>query len=186
LHSVYFPTAQPPVKDPNAGLLPSQQKTLIELAADFQKYLQAKPDAHLILEGHADPRGSVQYNQALSERRVARVKSFLVENGVAEGAIETKALGDQHNLTPDEVKASVEQDQQLTKEERARVLRNMKTIILASNRRVDVRLSTTGEVSTRQFPFNAEDALTLIGGRTPLKSARPAPKKSAPKKPKKQ
>jgi outer membrane protein OmpA-like peptidoglycan-associated protein len=181
LHSVYFPTAQPPVADPNAGLVASQQRTLTELAADFQTYLKSKPDAHLILEGHADPRGSVAYNQALSERRVARVKSFLVEHGVPEGLIETKALGDQHNLTADEVKASVEQNPQLTKEEQARTLRNIQTIILASNRRVDVRLSTTGEVSTRQFPFNAEDALTLIGGRTPAKKAPPA-KKVAPQK----
>jgi outer membrane protein OmpA-like peptidoglycan-associated protein len=181
LRSVYFPTAQPPVKDPNAGLLASQQKTLVSLAEDFQKYLKAKPEAHLILEGHADPRGSVPYNQALSERRVARVKSFLVEHGVSEGLIETKALGDQHNLTADEVKASVEQNSQLTKEERARTLRNMRIIILASNRRVDVRLSTTGEVSAREYPFNAEDALTLIGGRTPVKGAAPA-KKTAPKK----
>jgi outer membrane protein OmpA-like peptidoglycan-associated protein len=181
LHSVYFPTAQPPVTDPNAGLLASQQRTLVALAADFQTYLKSKPDAHLILEGHADPRGSVQYNQALSERRVARVKSFLVEHGVSEALIETKALGDQHNLTADEVKASVLENPQLTTEERARTLRNMQTIILASNRRVDIRLSTTGEVSTRQFPFNAEDALTLIGGRTPVKKAAPA-KKPAPKK----
>lgn len=184
LHSVYFPTALPPVKDPNAGLIASQQRTLTELAEDFQKYLKGKPDAHLILEGHADPRGSVEYNQALSERRVARVKSFLVEHGVSENAIETKALGDQHNLTADEVKGSVEQNPQLTAEERARTLRNMRTIILASNRRVDVRLSTTGEVSTRQFPFNAEDALTLIGGRTPVKKApvKKAPAKKAPAK----
>jgi hypothetical protein len=107
-----------------------------------------------------------------------------VEHGVAEGAIETKALGDQHNLTADEVKTSVDSNPQLTKEERARTIRNMSTIILASNRRVDVTLSTTGEVSQRQFPFNAEDSLTLIGGRTPVKKAVPAPKKkaAAPKK----
>jgi outer membrane protein OmpA-like peptidoglycan-associated protein len=179
LHSVYFPTAQPPVKDPNAGLIASQQKTLTDLAGDFQVYLKSKPDAHLILEGHADQRGSAAYNQALSERRVARVKSFLVEHGVSEAIIETKALGDQHNLTADEVKASIEADQGLTKEERARILRNMRTIILASNRRVDINLSTTGEVSTRTFPFNAADSLTLIGGRT---KASPAAKKPAPKK----
>ena len=183
LHSVYFPTAMPPEKDPNAGLLASQQKTLTTLAADFQVYLKSKPDAHLILEGHADPRGSVKFNQALSERRVARVKNFLVEHGVDGSLIETKALGDQHNLTADEVKASVEANPQLTKEERARTMRNMQTIILASNRRVDVTLSTTGEVSQRQFPFNAEDSLTLIGGRTPVKKAAPATaKKPAPKK----
>jgi len=183
LHSVYFPTSMPPVKDPNAGLLASQQKTLVTLAADFQVYLKSKPDAHLILEGHADPRGSVAFNQALSERRVARVKSFLVEHGVDGSLIETKALGDQHNLTAEEVRASVDANPQLTTEERTRTIRNMQTIILASNRRVDVTLSTTGEVSQRQFPFNAEDSLTLIGGRTPVKKAAPAAtKKAAPKK----
>ena len=84
LHSVYFVTAKPTEKEPNAGLVKSQEQTLVELATDFKKYLEAKPDAHLTLEGHADVRGSVPYNQALSERRVARVKSVLVEQGVPE------------------------------------------------------------------------------------------------------
>jgi outer membrane protein OmpA-like peptidoglycan-associated protein len=180
LHSVYFPTALPPVKDPNAGLVASQQEILATLANDFVKYREAKPDAHLILEGHADVRGSVPYNQALSERRVNRVKSFLVEHGVPEANIETKALGDQHNLTAAEVKASVEQNSELTREERARVLRNMKTIIWASNRRVDITLSTAGqtETSTRTYPFNATDSLTLIGGREAAR--KPAAAKKAP------
>jgi len=187
LHSVYFPTAQPTVKNPKAGLLPSQQKTLVALAADFKKYLESKPEAHLILEGHADPRGSVPYNQALSERRVARAKGFLVEQGVPEGSIDTKAFGDQHNLSDAEVKDAVINNPELTTEERARTLRNLKTISLASNRRVDVTLSTTGESSVRQFPFNAADSLSLIGGRegeAKKKVAKPAArKKAAPKKP---
>jgi outer membrane protein OmpA-like peptidoglycan-associated protein len=187
LHSVYFPTAKPPVKDPNAGLVASQEQTLQALAADFIKYREAVPDAHLTLEGHADVRGSVPYNQALSERRVARVKSYLVEHGVPEANLETKALGDQHNLTAADVKASVEQNPELTKEERARVLRNMKTIIWASNRRVDITLNTAGqtETSVRQYPFNATDSLTLIGGREAEKKA-PEAKKVTKKPAKKQ
>ena len=181
LHSVYFPTAQPTVKEPNGGLVPSQQQTLLALATDFKKYREAKPDAHLTLEGHADVRGSVPYNQALSERRVARVKSFLIENGVPEANIDTKALGDQHNLTADEVKASVGNNPDITAEERARVLRNMKTIIWASNRRVDITLNAAGqtETSVRRYPFNAADSLTLIGGREAAKKAAPAKKAPA-------
>jgi outer membrane protein OmpA-like peptidoglycan-associated protein len=191
LHSVYFATAKPTVKDPNGGLVTSQQQTLLALATDFKKYLETRPNAHLTLEGHADVRGSVPYNQALSERRVARVKSYLVENGVPEDHIDTKALGDQHNLTADEVKASVEQNPEITTEERGRVLRNMKTIIWASNRRVDVTLNTgqgKTETSVRQYPFNAADSLSLIGGREAEKKAAakkaPAKKgaKAAPKK----
>ncbi|HET7208714.1 MAG TPA: OmpA family protein [Terriglobales bacterium] len=181
--SVYFPTAQPTPKDPKGGLVPSQQKTLLELATDFSKYLQAKPDAHLILEGHADPRGGAAYNQKLSERRTDRVKSFLVENGVPADHIDTQALGDQHNLTPEEVKTSVEQNSDLTPSERTRIMRNMRTIILASNRRVDIRLSTTGQTSARQFPFNATDSLTLIGGREAERAkAKKAPARKTTKK----
>jgi OmpA family len=187
LHSVYFPTNLPPATDPKAGLVGSQERTLITLAVDFQKYLEAKPDAHLILEGHADKRGSTAFNQALSERRVARVQSFLAEHGVPEAAIETKALGDQRNLTAAEVKDSVDNNPDLTHEERARIFRRMQTIIWASNRRVDITLNTGGqtETSVRQFPFNAADALTLIGGRegeARKKTAKPAPKKTTNKK----
>jgi hypothetical protein len=78
-------------------------------------------------------------------------------------------MGDQHNLTPDEVKALVESNTELTPEERERILKNMKTIIWASNRRVDITLSTTGQESVRHYPFNAADSLSLIGGREVVK-----------------
>jgi len=167
LHSVYFPTAQPTAKDPSGGLLPSQQQTLLALATDFKKYLQAKPDAHLTLEGHADHRGSPAFNQVLTERRVARVKGFLVEQGVPETAIETKAFGAERNLTTEQVKESILQNPDLTTEERRRAVARINVIRMASNRRVDVTLSSAGqtETSVRQFPFNSTDALSLIGGR---------------------
>jgi outer membrane protein OmpA-like peptidoglycan-associated protein len=183
LHSVYFQTAMPPIKDPSAGLLPSQQRILTTMATDFKKYLEAKPDAHLVLQGHADIRGAAAYNQALSERRVARVKSYLVEQGVPEADIETLAFGAQHNLTIEEVRASIEQNTELTSEERSRALARIEVIKLASNRRVDVTLKAGGvtENSVRQFPFNATDALSLIGGRE--SEMKKAPAKRTPKKP---
>jgi outer membrane protein OmpA-like peptidoglycan-associated protein len=181
LHSVYFVTNQPRLGDVKGGLLASQQKTLIALAADFKEYLQSKPDSHLILGGHADHRGSVEFNQALSERRVNRTKSFLIEQGVPEANIETKAFGKEHNLTTEEVTGEVESNTDLSSEERQRVLKNIVTIRMASNRRVDVTLSTTGQTSVRQFPFNATDALTLIGGREGEAKKKVAPKKPAAK-----
>jgi len=153
---------------------------LIALATDFKAYLELKPEAHLILGGHADHRGTVEYNQALTERRVNRVKAFLVGQGVPEADIETKAFGKEDNLTTEQVQGEVESNPELTPEEKQRVLKNIVTIRMASNRRVDVTLSTTGQTSVRQFPFNATDALTLIGGRegeVKKKAARPAPKK---------
>ncbi len=187
LHSVYFPTNQPTTKDPQSGLLPSQQKTLLNLATDFKKYLEAKPDAKLTLEGHADHRGSAAFNQALTERRVARVKSFLVEQGVPEADIETKAFGKDRNLTTEDVKQSIDQNTELTTAEKKRALARIVVIRMASNRRVDVTLNAAGQTATsvRQFPFNAADAMSLIGGRQSEQKAAPkagTKKKAAPKK----
>jgi len=178
LRSIYFPTAQPRVENPNGGLLASQEQTLISLADDFKKYLATKPDAHLTLGGHSDPRASVEYNQALSERRVERVRAFLIEHGIPAANLETKAFGEERNLTEAEVRDAVEQNPELTPEQRQRVLDNLQTVLLASNRRVDITLSTTGQKSVRQYPFNAADSLTLLQ-QANSKAARPAAKKKA-------
>jgi outer membrane protein OmpA-like peptidoglycan-associated protein/opacity protein-like surface antigen len=180
LHSVYFATAKPSLENPEAGLLASQEKTLNALASDFRTYLQTKPDARLTLEGHADPRGSMEYNQGLSERRVDRVKRFLVEQGVPAASIQTKAFGKQENLTDAQVKDAVERNPELSPQDRQRVLNNMRTIILASNRRVDITLGIAGQASqqsVRQYPFNAADSLTLIKEEGTKKTTRPAARK---------
>jgi outer membrane protein OmpA-like peptidoglycan-associated protein len=183
MHSIYFPTDLPRVTNPDGGLLESQQQTLISLAEDFKKYLETKPDAHLTLGGHADPRASVEYNQALSERRVDRAKRFLIEHGVPETSLATKAFGEEQNLTEDQVRDAVEKNPELTPEQRQRVLNNLQTILLASNRRVDITLSTTGQTSIRQYPFNAADSLTLLQQKGTKKTTGPAAKRKVKPKP---
>jgi outer membrane protein OmpA-like peptidoglycan-associated protein len=183
LRSVYFATAQPTERNPNGGLVKSQQDTLTSIAADFKKYLAVKSDAKLTLEAHADPRGSDAYNLKLTERRAARVKSFLVEQGVPADSLELKPMGKQVQLTPDQVKEQVDSNPDLTPGEKKRILRNMRTIVLANNRRVDLRLTCPDcpeQTSAHRYPWSAEDALSLIGGREKPKVA---PKKPAPKKP---
>jgi outer membrane protein OmpA-like peptidoglycan-associated protein len=177
LHSIYFPTAQPTVKDPNGGLVASQQQTLLSLAEDFKKYLAFKPDAQLHLRGHTDPRGAAEYNQKLSDRRVGSTKNFLVEHGVPEAAIQVEGVGEEHQITEAEVKEMTEQDPQITAEQKATILKNLRVVTLAQNRRVDVTLSTTGQTSTRLYPFNAADAANLISPRGPAAGKAPAKKK---------
>jgi outer membrane protein OmpA-like peptidoglycan-associated protein len=167
LHSIFFPTAQPRAEHPEGGLVESQKGTLTTLATDFKSYLTFKPDAHLTLSGHADVRGSVEYNQALSDRRVARTKQFLVEQGVPEASIETRGLGKEEELTADQVKDLVQQNPDLGPDERDKILHDLSVIVLAQNRRVDVTLSTTGEQSVRLYPFNAADSLTLLDKKAP-------------------
>jgi outer membrane protein OmpA-like peptidoglycan-associated protein len=175
LHSIYFQTARPTVANPTGGLVESQEKVLLSLANDFTRYLTFKSQAHLILEGHADRRGSVQYNNDLTERRVERTKNFLVEHGVPAANIETRSFGSQKNLSATEVKQLIEQNPDLNNEERQRIESNLQVIVLANNRRVDISLNTTGQQSVRQYPFNAKDSLTLIntkGGETKPKPKR--------------
>jgi outer membrane protein OmpA-like peptidoglycan-associated protein len=166
LHSIYFPTSRPTPTNPNGGLVDSQQTLLLALAADFGRYLTYKPQAHLVLEGHADRRGEVQFNQELTERRVERAKGFLVAHGVPAGNIETRALGMQDNLDAAQVQQLVEQNPDLNSEERQRIESHLQVIVWANNRRVDVSLNTTGQQSVRQYPFNAKDSLTLLSSKS--------------------
>ncbi|MGA2345612.1 MAG: flagellar motor protein MotB, partial [Candidatus Sulfotelmatobacter sp.] len=118
-----------------------------------------------------------------TERRVEVVKGFLVAQGVPEANIDTKSFGKDENLTSEQVKDSVDNNPDLSTEERARILKNMEVVRMASNRRVDVTLSTTGQSSAKVFPFNSTDALTLIGGREAAKKpmAKPMAKKPVKK-----
>ena len=175
IRSVYFPTALPSTGRPNVGLLESQQKTLTSMASDFKEYLASRPNAHLVLEGHADHRGAPEFNQALSERRVEITKRFLVGLGIPEANLQTKAYGEEENMTPDQVKQLVEQHPNLSQEQKNKILSNLQIVTLAQNRRVDITLSSTGQQSVRQFPFNAEDALTLLSPK--VAGAKPVAKK---------
>ena len=161
LRSIYFPTDQPTPQNPDGGLLESQQELLAPIAADFAVALRSDPSARLRLEGHADPRSTVEHNQGLSERRVQRVKSYLVAQGVPAESIDTKADGELVEMSEAQVRAAVERNPELNEEQRAKLLKNMEIIVLASNRRVDISLST-GEVSKREYPFNAADSMTLL------------------------
>jgi outer membrane protein OmpA-like peptidoglycan-associated protein len=162
LHSVFFPTAQPRATDPEGGLVESQQQTLRTLAEDFKGYLAIKPDARLLLTGHADPRGTEEYNQALTERRVNRAKQFLTEQGIAQDRLETRAVGEEQQLSPDEVKDLIQNNPELTDIERQRAQNDLTKIVLAQNRRVDITLTTTGQQSVKLYPFNARDSITLL------------------------
>jgi outer membrane protein OmpA-like peptidoglycan-associated protein len=161
LHSIYFQTARPTVDNPDGGLVDSQAEILKTLAKDFKNYLRYRPDARLILIGHADPRGTVEYNNALTQRRVERTKNFL-EHAVPDGHIETRSVGKEDQLTAQQIREQIAQNPDLSPSDRRQMLNNLPVMVLANNRRVDVTLSTTGQQSTHRYPFNARDYLTLI------------------------
>ena len=66
--------------------------------ADLQghaQYLAANPGASVRLEGHADERGTREYNIALGERRAKAVERFLNGRGASGAQLETISYGEE-------------------------------------------------------------------------------------------
>jgi len=57
--------------------------------------LAANPDAEVVLEGHADERGSREYNVALGESRANGVRDMLRLLGVADHQVRTVSFGEE-------------------------------------------------------------------------------------------
>ncbi len=79
---VYFSTD-------STDLSPEAQQTLANQARWLKQY------AHnaITIEGHADERGTREYNIALGAKRAQAVRSFLVHNGVNAARIRTVSFG---------------------------------------------------------------------------------------------
>ena len=71
------------------SLTPEAQDILRRQAAWLNRY----PSVTVRIEGHADERGTREYNLALSARRAEAVKRFLISQGVAANRISTIAYG---------------------------------------------------------------------------------------------
>jgi len=126
IRSIYFPTGLPSRARPNAGLLESQQRTLTSLASDYKEYLASRPNAHLVLEGHADSRGPAESNQRVSERRVEATKRFLTGLGIPEANLETKSFGEEQAMTSEQVRELVVQHPNLSQEQKDKIMKNLR------------------------------------------------------------
>jgi peptidoglycan-associated lipoprotein len=71
----------------------SEQSLMRKLAV-----MRANPDLRIRIAGHADERGSVEYNRALGQRRAEAAKDFLVNFGIAESRITTVSFGEDRPL----------------------------------------------------------------------------------------
>jgi hypothetical protein len=155
LQSVFYPTDYPDEKHPQDGLVKSQQVELATLAAGLKKYLEYDPDAKLSVEAHADARGSVPFNQDLSERRVERIKQYLVEQGIAANKVQTAAYGKERPIDKQAVKELEATNPNQPPKAR---LKNVEGDWLAYNRRVDIVLLPSGNKSAQFYPHNADDS----------------------------
>jgi len=62
------------------------------------EYLAAEPQLTITVEGHADERGSREYNISLGERRANTVRSLLMAQGAVESQISTVSYGEEQPL----------------------------------------------------------------------------------------
>lgn len=60
--------------------------------------LRANPNLSLRIEGHADERGSVKYNLALSLRRATAIRDYLTGFGIAGSRFEVVPMGEERPL----------------------------------------------------------------------------------------
>ena len=66
-----------------------------EIVAAHGKYLASNSDAKVTLEGHADERGTREYNIALGERRIAAVTRILTLQGASSAQINSISYGEE-------------------------------------------------------------------------------------------
>ena len=73
----------------SSSLTPTAQQTLDKQAAWLNRYTNYR----ILIEGHADERGTREYNIALGARRASVVVNYLVSRGVNAGRITSKSFG---------------------------------------------------------------------------------------------
>lgn len=65
------------------------------VVAAHANYLAAHPEQNVVLEGHADERGSPEYNIALGEQRAKAVQRVMQLQGVGDGQIQVVSFGEE-------------------------------------------------------------------------------------------
>ena len=102
LSDILFDVNQATLK---AGAANNVQK----IAAILNQY----PNYQISVEGHTDSQGSDAYNQSLSERRAAAVRTQLVAGGVAEGRITSKGFGESQPVASNDTPSGRQQNRRV-------------------------------------------------------------------------
>lgn len=84
-----------------SDILPASE----EILNAYGKLLQSTGDS-ATLEGHADERGTREYNMALGERRGKAVADFLSMQGVSAGQLEVVSFGEERPAVADSNEAA--------------------------------------------------------------------------------
>ena len=66
-----------------------------EVIMAHAQYLASHPEAKVVLEGHADERGTREYNIALGERRAKAVSQLMLLQGASQSQIDVISFGEE-------------------------------------------------------------------------------------------
>jgi peptidoglycan-associated lipoprotein len=77
------------------------QQALTRSAATLRQIFAADPTFKVVMEGHADERGSAEYNLGLGVRRATSARDFLVQLGVPANNITTISYGKERPVCTD-------------------------------------------------------------------------------------
>ena len=75
------------------SLRPDALKALQVDSTELRDILRGYPDYKLTVEGHADERGSAEYNVALGDRRASAAKDYLVGIGIPSAQLDVISYG---------------------------------------------------------------------------------------------
>lgn len=84
--------------DLDSYTLGPEARSLLERNA---QWLKANPRTNVEIEGHADQRGTIEYNLALGARRAQAARDYLVVLGIAAGRSSTISYGEELPLCRD-------------------------------------------------------------------------------------
>ncbi len=73
-----------------SGLTTEAISNLSSLTDILNKY----PNTDIVIQGHTDDKGSISYNQSLSERRANAVSNYLIAHNIKNSRISTVGLGE--------------------------------------------------------------------------------------------
>lgn len=87
---------------------------MVEALQPALKRLQKYPQALLTIQAHTDSRGSLAYNQALSERRAMSVNNYFVSKGIAVSRLTLDAKGETQPIADNRTDAGRTQNRRVT------------------------------------------------------------------------
>jgi peptidoglycan-associated lipoprotein len=104
------PAPKPPAPEPVAQMARNFERVFFDFdsavltddsksaLSDNVKIMQDYPDVKLEVQGHADERGTTDYNLALGQKRADAVMQYLLASGISTSRVKTVSYGEERPL----------------------------------------------------------------------------------------